>query len=283
MKKIIFVLAVLVLAVPVFARVDITCAQVGDEPNVIVSYNNTEGQPVRAFALNITVDGGATITAVECLNSDYYIYPGSIDIDDGEVEEDGWGSCVCDPEDYDDTLPGLDSNGVTIEMASLYAATDPEHTTAPAASGQLLKLTLDGDSTACITIEGNVLRGKVVLEDATSLDPNALGCCAELGCACLGDISDTAGTGPPDTFVDIGDLNALLMAMFAQYPAGDGTGRYLLNPVPPGFECMDISDTAGTGPPDGFVDIGDLNALLMAMFGAYPAGDGTGRYLIPCQ
>lgn len=191
MKKIIFVLAVLVLAVPVFARVDITCAQVPDEPNVIVSFNNTEGQPVRAFALNITVSGGATIVAVESLNSDYYVYPGSIEIDDGEVQENGWGSPVCNPGDYDDTLPGLDSNGVTIEMASLYAATDPEHSSAPADSGPLVKLTLDGGSAVCITIEGNVLRGKVVLEDATSVEPNAPGCCGiELGCACLGDVSD---------------------------------------------------------------------------------------------
>ena len=282
MKKIIFVLAVLVLAVPVFARVDITCAQVGDEPNVIVSYNNTEGQPVRAFALNITVDGGATITAVECLNSDYYIYPGSIDIDDGEVEEDGWGSCVCDPEDYDDTLPGLDSNGVTIEMASLYAAADPEHPDAPAASGQLLKLTLDGGSESCITIEGNVLRGKVVLEDATSVDPNALGCCADLGCACLGDVSDTTGFGAPDGKVDIGDLNYTIMAMFAVYPTGDGTGLYTLDPIPAGLECMDVSDTTGFGAPDNKIDIGDLNYTIMAMFGVYPTGDGTGLYTIPC-
>jgi len=181
MKKIMFVLAVLVLAVPVFARVDITCAQVGVEPNVIVSFNNTEGQHVRAFALNIIVDGGATISAVECLNPDYYIYPGSIEIDEdtGEVTDDG--SCVCDDGDYPvDTLPGLDSNGVTIEMASLYddvpPLDDPCHQTPPADIGDLLKLTLSGCDTVNITIEGNVLRGKVVLEDATSVDPNAPGC-----------------------------------------------------------------------------------------------------------
>ncbi len=178
MKKIIFVLVVLMLTTSVWAgEVLITCAQdAPGDPNVTIGYVNTTGQPVRAFALNITVDGGATISAVECLNSDYYIYPGSIDIDDGEVEEGGWGSCVCDAGDYDDTLPGLDSNGVTIEMASLYAATDPEHTTAPADSGDLLKIKVSG--ACCITIEGNVLRGKVVLEDATSVDPNAPGCCA---------------------------------------------------------------------------------------------------------
>ena len=199
MKKIIFVLAVLVLAVPVFARVDLTCVQVGTEPNVIVSYNNTEGQPVRAFGLNITVGGGATIVAVECLNSDYYIYPGSIDIDDDEVEEGGWGSCVCD-DDYDDTLPGLDSNGVTIEMASLYDDDDPEHTTAPADTGDLVKLTLSGSDTVCIRIKGNVLRGKVVLEDATSVDPNALGCCVVIEPpVCVGDVDGNGFINQADT------------------------------------------------------------------------------------
>jgi hypothetical protein len=169
-----------------------------------------------------------------------------------------------------------------VEMGSLYAAEDPCHTTAPPDEGDLLLVTVTGACNMCIKEES--LRGGVVMESVGAVDVNAP-CCEieEPGCACLGDISDTAGTGPPDGFVDIGDLNALLMAMFGQYPAGDGTGRYLLNPVPPGFECIDLSDTAGTGPPDGFVDIGDLNALLMVMFAAYPAGDGTGRYLVPCQ
>jgi hypothetical protein len=49
-----------------------------------------------------------------------------------------------------------------------------------------------------------------------------------------------------------------------------------------GLECADVSDTGGFGAPDGKVDIGDLNALLMTMLGAYPGGDPTGIYEIPC-
>jgi len=101
-------------------------------------------------------------------------------------------------------------------------------------------------------------------------------------CPCWGDVSDTTGFGPPDGVVDIGDLNYTLMAMFAVYPAGDPTGLYTLDPVPPGLECIDVSDTTGFGPPDGVVDIGDLNYVLMAMFAVYPAGDSTGLYQIPC-
>jgi hypothetical protein len=50
-----------------------------------------------------------------------------------------------------------------------------------------------------------------------------------------------------------------------------------------GCACSgDVSDTGGFGDPDGKVGIGDLNALLLAMLGAYPVGDPTGLYEVPC-
>ena len=102
------------------------------------------------------------------------------------------------------------------------------------------------------------------------------------GCPCKGDVSDTTGFGPPDGIVDIGDLNYTLMAMYAVYPTGHPSGLYTLNPIPPGLECMDVSDTSGFGPPSGTVDIGDLNYVLMAMFVAYPTGDPNGIFPIGC-
>jgi hypothetical protein len=100
-------------------------------------------------------------------------------------------------------------------------------------------------------------------------------------CQCLGDVSDTGGFGEPDGKADIGDLNALLMAMLGTYPEGDPTGLYDVSDQ--GLPCgADCSDTSGFGDPDGKVDIGDLNALLMAMIGAYPDGDPSGLYEIPC-
>jgi hypothetical protein len=191
MRKIIFALVLLMLAAPASAEVLITAAQVGDGCDVIVSFANSEGQHVRAFALDIVVEASGNpefvILGVECLSDDYYVYPGSIEITDNEVTNEG--SCVCD-DSYDDTLPGPpDSNGVTIEMASLYSPNDPDHNVAPADSGDLVKLTLSdcgGDIT--ITITANELRGKVVMEDATSVEPNAPAGAATLpGCGCMDD------------------------------------------------------------------------------------------------
>jgi hypothetical protein len=215
MKKIILALVVLAIALPASAEVLITCEQ--PDVNVleaVVSYDNGEAEPVRAFALEIMVDA-CGIDSISCLSEDYYIYPGTIDIQNGQVQN--FGTCVV----------SIDANVAVVEMGSLYAAEDPCHTTAPPDEGDLLLVTVTGACNMCIKEES--LRGGVVMESVGAVDVNAP-CCEieEPGCACLGDISDTAGTGPPDGFVDIGDLNALLMAMFAAYPAGDGTGRYLV-------------------------------------------------------
>jgi len=197
MKKIMFVLALFALAVPVWAttNVEITCAQVPDEPHIIISYNdqyNTGScEPgmnehhVVAFSLDLQLDNDETIVAVECLSADYYIYPGSIQINDqGEVTNAG--SCFCD-DSYAGTLPGLDSNGVTIEMASLYdnvpPLDDPCHICPPAPSGQLLKITVSGET--CITISVNELRGGVVLKDLSDVDPCVPDDCCVTGLDCF--------------------------------------------------------------------------------------------------
>lgn len=170
MRKIIFALVLLMLAAPAWAEVLITGVDQADEANAVISFANSEGQHVRAFSVDIIVDGGAVISAVECLNDDYYVYPGSVEISDNEVTNPG--SCVCD-DSYDDTLGGLDTNGVTIEMASLYSPNDPEHPNEPADSGVLLKITLVGNDQQTVCIRANGLRGGVVMEDASTVEPNA--------------------------------------------------------------------------------------------------------------
>ena len=165
MRKIIFALVLLMLAAPAWAEVLITGVDQADEANAVISFDNSEGQHVRAFSLDIMVDGGAVITAVECLNADYYVYPGSIQISDNTVTDAG--TCVCD-DSYDDTLGGLDTNGVTIEMASLYSVNDVEHPNAPEDSGDLLKITLSGNDQQTVCIRVNGLRGGVVMEDASN-------------------------------------------------------------------------------------------------------------------
>lgn len=173
MKKIMFVLALLVLAVPVWAvtTVEITVASVDPmTPDVAIGYITTDGD-VRAFALDVYVVAPVNqpvspmILDVNCVSADYYIYPGSIQINDqGEVTNEG--DCACDDAQYPiDTLPGppWPANSVTIEMGSLYDDDDPFHQTPPLGSGTLVILTLDGD--ACIIVKENVLRGGIVLED----------------------------------------------------------------------------------------------------------------------
>jgi len=109
MKKIMFVLALLVLAVPVWAatttNVEITCQTTPGEPEVAIGYITGDGC-VRAFALDIVVTSPALILDVNCVSADYYIYPGSIQIDEnGNVTDDG--DCACDASQYPiDTLPG---------------------------------------------------------------------------------------------------------------------------------------------------------------------------------
>ena len=204
MKKIMFVLALLVLAVPVWAAttVEITCQTTPGDPDAEIGYIKTGDGRVRAFALNIVVTppegqaGTPLILDVNCVSADYYIYPGSIQIDEnGNVTDDG--SCVCDAGQYADTLPGLDSNGVTIEMGSLYddvlPLDDPDHNEPPSDSGTLLILTVDSD--CCITVTENILRGGIVLEDpaaTATLDlPDGNDCCVE-GLACYFGMADYA-------------------------------------------------------------------------------------------
>ncbi|MHC4623934.1 MAG: hypothetical protein ACYS4W_08530 [Planctomycetota bacterium] len=162
MKKIVFALVALLMAAPAFADVDITCAQVADEPNVIVSFNNTEGTAVRAFALEITASDG-NIVAVECLNAGYYVYPGSIVIVDGSVTD--WGTCLAG---------GLDTPTVIVEMGSLY---EVGVETAPPQSGDLVKVTLSATSDCNVCIAENALRGGVVMEDPALQPTVNAGCC----------------------------------------------------------------------------------------------------------
>jgi hypothetical protein len=239
MKKIILALVVLIIAAPALARVDITCEQADGEPNVTVSYANGEAEPVRAFALEITLDAGE-ISAISCLSSEYYIYPGSIQIDNGEVVD--FGDCVAS---------GIDSNQVVVEMGSLYADNDPCHTTPPPDDDDLLLVTVTEACTMCIT--ENQLRGGVVMETPSATpDVNAPCCEVEMGCECWGDIS--GGAGVPDGQVSTSDLGLLLSTL------GPVGSPYVLCPVPEGLECMDIAGPAGC--PDGCLSTSDLGALL---------------------
>ena len=172
MKKVVFALIVLMLAVPAGAEVLITIAQVGDSNQVSVSYDATsESDPnnfVRAFALDVTVDSGAEIAAVEVNDGEYWVFPGSMTFEvnsvTGDVEINSPGSAICDPCEYLGTL-GLEPSGMTIEMGALFPADTPGE--APPRQGELLKFRVNQG--CCITVVQNQIRGGVVMQNPAQI------------------------------------------------------------------------------------------------------------------
>ena len=148
----------LLLAAPVMAATTITCV---DEGNGVVriDYDATADTEVRAFGLDVEVDASAQVSAVIEVNPNYYIYPGTIQITDGNVTS--WGSPVA-PANDPGAKSGLETGAVTLEVGSLYAAGDGNLT--PALSGTLCSLQVNHNGIAdCnVTITSNITRGGVV-------------------------------------------------------------------------------------------------------------------------
>jgi hypothetical protein len=264
MKKIVCALVVLALAAPASAAVNITCEQdVVPEPNATVSYECTGGEVVRCFGLDIQLDNDETIIAVECLSDDYYLNPQKFTYD-GVTPDFGENPCLCNADDG--LLAGLDSNGITVAMCSLYADDDPDHNVPPQSSGDLLTVTLSGS--ACITITENGVLPGVLDEDNVDIDPNFwAGCCVDAGCQCWGDISGP--TGVPDNLVSTSDLGLLMSTL------GPVGSPYIIDPTPAGLECMDLSGPLGC--PDGKLSTSDLGALMSYL------GPLGSPYIGPCM
>jgi hypothetical protein len=180
----VLLLTMVCTTVPAWARVEIMANLTGEPNEVIISYDATgETNLVRAFALDIRFGNDVNIMEVTGISSDYYIYPGTIWIDaQGNVMD--FGTPMAEYSDLPSgTLPGLDSNSITIEMASLYSPVGPGSPNAPAKSGDLVSIKLSGEfcvivvcescipvgeEFCCITISGNVARAGgtgVVMED----------------------------------------------------------------------------------------------------------------------
>lgn len=192
MKKIIFTLVVLLLAVPASAEVLITCVE---EANGVVSISydaSGESELPRAFALDIQLIGSAVIVDVnDNVNAYYTVHPGTIQIDEnGTVTDDG--TAVAD----DDPKCGVvGANCITIEMGSLYVGA----ANAPPDTGELIKIEVD--SNCDVEISGNAIRGDIVLEDVTVADVNAPGC-SVIGMDCDPGVNPTLWEtlGKPDAW-----------------------------------------------------------------------------------
>jgi len=211
MKNAILFLAVVLTALPASADVTITCANDPCCGWVTISYDDGGGELIRGFALDISTGSDVKIIDVnDNVNGDFTIYPGSIDIspsgeivDDGQAVADGGALGACG---------GLDSNCITIEMISLYVGAG----NAPAPSGVLLKLQVDGDCT--LSIAGNAPRGNIVLEDVSKATIVSSGC--EVACF---DCYDNGGPlpGTYDNWVTVGKPGSWCCAY---QHLGDGNG-----------------------------------------------------------
>lgn len=215
MRNIVVTLAVLLLAAPVLATtVAITATDEGAGV-VRIGYTVT-GQPkVRAVALDITVTAG-TIDAISnyikgestAAAPGFGIFPANfsrhitVDATTGEVTS--WDVAnytpVADAADPG-ALPGLGTNGITIEMGALYYPPDDSSVNAPPASGMLCKVKVSSDCT--LSLAENATRGGVVLTDpAVAPTVTLTGCTVKIVTDCFPSTNsaynDWVALGKPD-------------------------------------------------------------------------------------
>ncbi len=256
MRKVALVLAVLLFAAPAWAGVTVFAEQT-DANEVSIKYvmDGGDANLPRAFALDITVTGTNTVISTPYdIHSEFYVYPGSIQISGGQIIDPGT------------PIAASDSNSMTSEMGSLYASNDPCHTTPPPNNGVIMRFTVVSDDASVeVCIAGNAARGNVVMEDPdiTYNDPSYVTYVCGLvdipgsDCGCLGDVSDGLMVPPGDgTTVDFGDLNYLIGQLFI-------SGWSIAIADRPDLACADVSDGLMIPPGDGVtIDFGDLNYLI---------------------
>jgi hypothetical protein len=288
-------LVAFIAAAPAWADVNITLSHVQDTNVVTIGFTSDEINLVRAFAFDIQLDNDANIVEVIGLSADYFIYPGTIQIDAfGNVID--YGTALAEYSDLPSgTLPGLDSNGFTIELASLYAPVGPGSPNAPVQSGDLVLFSFSRDT--CIEISANVARAGptgVVMEDPNEIVqvnfPGSLcvvipcaGCCVGCYPCSMPDYDEWELVGYPDCWcytrqchgdadgqmggssktgyyaVGPGDLNILISGwLVKEAPHGNG-----IDSIPNGI-CADFAHNQGGSSKTGFYRVGptDLNILI---------------------
>lgn len=264
MKKIIFVLMTLLVTSPVFAVQTVSITFTADA-NIIshtaavqVHYSNPGPVKVRAFGLDLKIVGDANITAVQCVNGDYKIHPGSIVIDSGGVIT-SYGSCLCSK--APNAGYPLPKKATTIEMGSLGVV--------PADSNVLATFSIAGIGTVDINAVANAIRGGIVLDDATAAIVNVtpltgvnLGTNVVLTCWTITECAGQPnGDATCDGAVNLGDLIALKAAF--------GSGAPWV-----GNKCCADFDHSGA------VNLGDL-IKLKSMFGTGGYAPSTLRQNCP--
>jgi hypothetical protein len=194
MKRLMLILAVLLVAAPAMAAVTL---EVEDMGGLVagIKYDAGGGTLPRAFALEVTADSGATIDSYSVDGCEAFdIYMGTIEITDGNITDAG---TPVAPADAPDTPGQLGTSAIVLEMGSLYEAGVES---APASAGYLIKLTVSADCNVCVS--GNALRGNVVLEDTNSEVP--VQACGEIveqiDCYTGPDVAEWELVGKPDSW-----------------------------------------------------------------------------------
>jgi hypothetical protein len=187
MKKVLLVVALLLLATPVFAAdVTITTTKVGDvntvaDPNrlqkVRVGYTATAADTIRAFALVLTVDSGCNIDHIadfnrgECKSAGkgYGIFPGKFR-DVINAADPCWIDTA-----YNPIAPAGDLNGaggndnprMVVELGTIYQ--DPNY---PGAAGTLFTVDINSEgATECnLSVAVEMTRGGIVKKDSNAAD-----------------------------------------------------------------------------------------------------------------
>jgi hypothetical protein len=157
MKKVALALLVLAIAMPAMAEVRITLT---NDANIVTIGYETDGEVVRAFALEVDVNNGGFVAGSVVPNTDdYWVYPTNMTftIVDGNTVVDEYGSPIA----------GESNAGGVLEMASLYGENDPCRQDAPPSSGTLCTFIVDVNCEGIVAVDLtlNGKRGGVVLED----------------------------------------------------------------------------------------------------------------------
>jgi hypothetical protein len=298
MRKLSVLLTVLALSVPAMAAVTV---EVVDMTGGVAAINySTDGEKVRAFALDITVDagvikeiGGFKVGESTAADPGYGIFPANfanyitVDAATGEVVT--WDVAEytpladpCDP----GALGGLGTNGVTIEMGALYYPTDDSSPNAPPNSGTLCTLTVS--ETCNMEIALNEARGGVVLTDpAVAATVNPVGGPVVVGpvgpipaghpdydewvavgsplcweaSQCYGDADNALGGSAKTGLYRVGPADLnILIAAWLVKEAPNGPG---IASVANGI-CADFDRSAGGSAKTGLYRVGpdDLNILI---------------------
>jgi hypothetical protein len=184
MKKIVLLLAVVLLAAPAMAvdTVTFTTTQVKESGGwrIYVSYDaSTATSTVSGFGFDVECDSGATILDIADYKTDGFSEEGNTGLgvylesmtwkSDPNDGVDDWGDPTADDRD---SLPGIGSSGMTICMGALYDPCDIDpNPHAPGPTGQLFSFKVDMPCVITFTPDTETRGGTVMADGSVANTP----------------------------------------------------------------------------------------------------------------